>query len=74
MLTFREIGDELLVGGNARYVKESIKVIGGRWRKSYSCWAIPLFLDSEELRICLVKDAETAYKADQQRQSPTHSK
>lgn len=74
MLTFCEIGDELLVGGRVRYVKESIKVIGGRWRKSYSSWAIPLFLDCEELRICLLKDAETAYRAAKQRLSPMHSK
>jgi len=73
MLTFREIDDELLVGGSAFYVKESIQEIGGRWKSSYSSWAIPLFLDSEELRDCLQKDAEAAYRASKKR-SPTNSK
>ena len=73
MLTFRELEDELLVGGKARYVKEAIQEIGGRWSKSYSSWVIPLFLDSEELRHCLQKDAEAAHKAVKKR-SPRHSK
>jgi len=61
MLTFKTTDDHLLVGGKTFYVKDVIKVIGGKWQSSTSSWAIPVFLDNNLLRDTLQKDSDTAY-------------
>jgi hypothetical protein len=67
MLTFRTTEDHLLIGGNTFYIKDAIRVLGGRWRKELSCWSLPIFLDNEELREVMQGDAEAACKAERKK-------
>jgi hypothetical protein len=63
MLTFSQTDKHLLVGGKTFYVKDIIRMVGGKWQPSSSSWAVPFYLDNEGFRETLQKDAETAYKA-----------
>jgi len=62
MLTFSTTEDTLLVGGKTIYIKDAIKNLGGKWNKRCSCWALPIFLDSDSLREAMLGDVITAYK------------
>ena len=62
MLTFSTTEDNLLVGGKTIYIKETIKDLGGKWNKRASCWALPIFLDSDSLREAMLGDVLSAYK------------
>jgi hypothetical protein len=61
MLTFSTTEDTLLVSGKTIYIKDAIKDLGGRWNKRASCWALPIFLDSDSLREAMLGDALAAY-------------
>lgn len=63
MLTFTTTEDYLLIGGKTFYIKDCIKTLGGKWRKESSCWALCIFLDSEELRQAMLGDVNSAHKA-----------
>ena len=58
MLTFSTTEDHLEIRGKTMYVKDSLKMVGGQWRGSY--WTLPIFLDGEELREAILRDAEAA--------------
>lgn len=62
MLTFSTTEDYLLVCGKTAYIKDTLKFLGGKWKKSTSCWALPIFLDSDILREAMLGDVMTAYK------------
>jgi len=62
MLSFSTTEDYLLVCGKTAYIKGILKFLGGKWKKSSSCWALPIFLDSESLREAMLGDVMAAYK------------
>ena len=62
MLTFTTTEDYLLICGKTAYIKGILKFLGGKWKKTSSCWALPIFLDSESLREAMLGDVMTAYK------------
>jgi hypothetical protein len=62
MLTFTTTEDYLLICGKTAYIKDVLKCLGGKWKKNTSCWAIPIFLDSDILREAMLGDVITAYK------------
>jgi hypothetical protein len=67
MLSFNTTDDSLLIRGKTFYVKETIKNLGGQWNKASSCWTLPVFLDSDQLRYAMQKDAEAACKAERKK-------
>ena len=58
MLTFSTTEEHLEIRGKTVYVKDSLKLVGGQWHGTY--WTIPIFLDGEELREVMLRDAEAA--------------
>jgi hypothetical protein len=63
MLTFSTTDHYLLVGGKTVYIKDVLRVLGGKWRKNYSCWTLPIFLDNEGLREALLEEVSAFSKA-----------
>ena len=67
MLTFTTTDDYLLIGGKTFYIKESLRTLGAKWRKETSSRALCVFFDSEELRHAMLRDVETAQKAERKK-------
>jgi hypothetical protein len=67
MLTFNTTDDYLLIGGKTFYIKDALRTLGAKWRKDTSSWALCIFFDSEELRNAMLKDAESACKAERKK-------
>jgi hypothetical protein len=60
MLTFSTTEEHLEIRGTTVYIKHSLKMVGGQWHGTY--WTIPIFLDGEELREVMLRDAAAARK------------
>jgi len=58
MLTFITTEEHLEIRGKTIYVRDSLKLVGGQWHGTY--WTLPIFLDGEELREAMLKDAAAA--------------
>jgi hypothetical protein len=60
MLSFSTTEDHLEIRGKTMYIKESLKMVGGQWHGTY--WTLPIFLDGEDLREAILRDAAAARK------------
>ena len=49
-LLFKTHQESLIVSGKTFHIKETLKLHGAKWNHSLGAWAIPIILDSPDLR------------------------